>query len=158
LEARAVPKTTVKGSLPERILYRRLTQLGIVFDFQSSLDGGRMELGGIVADFILPDYMFILNPVGPTHKDAYQHQKDIEQAQILEAMGYTVFFIEENVIYDEPAFEEWIRRVLTLSWGSGGGAVQWGEDENLNPVEMDMLYAQTLQISNTLTNFVGALL
>ncbi len=122
LEARAVSKESVYGSLPERILYRRLTQLRIYFDFQSSLQGGRMELGGMVADFILPDHMYVLRVQGPTHQGPDRFRKDEEQRLILEAMGYTVFDVEDKIIYDEYAFEDWIRRLFGLGGTLTGGA------------------------------------
>jgi len=121
LEARAVSKEQVYGSLPERILYLRLTQLRVYFDFQSSLQGGRLELGGLVADFILPDHMFILRVQGPTHQGPFQFRKDEEQKLILEEMGYTVFDIEEKTVYDEYAFEDWIRRLFGLGGIPAGG-------------------------------------
>src|SRR5512146_313230 len=52
LEARAVSKELVHGTLPERIVYQWLVNANYVpgadFSFQSSMEGGRLELGGIV--------------------------------------------------------------------------------------------------------------
>jgi very-short-patch-repair endonuclease len=129
LEARAVPEEKIYGSLPERIMWMRLTQLHVYFDFQSSLQGGRLELGGLVADFILPDHMYVIRVQGPTHQGPYRHFKDEEQRRILEEMGYTVFDIDDKTIYDEYAFEEWIRRLF----GFGGfGGYAGGATTNLD--------------------------
>lgn len=124
LEARAVSLETVYGSLPERIVYKRLTEVRVYFTFQSSLQGGRMELGGIVADFILPDHMFIIQVQGPTHQGPWRLRKDEEQRLALEDMGYTVFYVEDTVIYDEYAFEDWIRRLFGFGGVGAGNAGQ----------------------------------
>jgi len=63
LEARAVPHDYIKGTLPERIVYYYLVnymkfQAGVDFDFQSSMEGGRIELGGMVVDFLVPLYAY----------------------------------------------------------------------------------------------------
>ena len=52
-----MPKEQVNGTLPERILYLALIRVmhfspNADFDFQSSQEGGRLELGGLVADFL----------------------------------------------------------------------------------------------------------
>lgn len=54
LEKRAVSEEAAGGvaTLPERIVYRELLRRRVTFDFQSSLLGGRLRLGGMVADFI----------------------------------------------------------------------------------------------------------
>lgn len=127
LEARAVSKEKVYGSILERIIYRWLTMAHIAFDFQSSLQGGRMELGGLVADFILPDYMYVLNPIGPTHQGPFQFRKDEEQRLILAEMGYTVFYQSEELVHDEFAFEDYMRRLFNFPGvvaGNAGGTTQ----------------------------------
>lgn len=128
LERRAVPKTVVRGTLPERILYNTLVEQmhmtdGIDFDFQSSQDGGRVELGGIVADFLFPIFRFIIQVQGPTHTDFLRHAKDEEQKSTLREMGYDVFEITDTDIYNEAKYENWIRNTFNLGGvgvGSGG--------------------------------------
>ena len=60
-EARAVSESVIKGTLPERIIYAELIKRqfvpGIDFTFQSSAEGGRTELGGIVVDFLF-EFLF----------------------------------------------------------------------------------------------------
>lgn len=125
LEARAVSKDDVRGTLPERIIFRflvekmRLTDQ-IEFVFQSSLQGGRLQLGGIVVDFTFPMWGFAIQVDGPTHLDFRRMRKDTEQEMVLEAMGYRVFRIAEDTVYDEYALEEWMRRTFNLALGLGG--------------------------------------
>ena len=125
LEARAVSKDEVRGTLPERIIFKylvvklKLTD-GIEFDFQSSLQGGRLQLGGIVVDFTFPMWGFAIQVDGPTHLDFRRMRKDTEQEMALEAMGYRVFRIAEDTVYDEYALEEWMRRTFNLALGLGG--------------------------------------
>lgn len=128
-EIRAVSKSQVHGTILERIIWQWLTDRKISFDFQSSLLGGRQELGGLVADFIVFPHQsgpIILNPTGPTHNVYIQGRKDDEQRMTLEQMGYTVYLIPEDVVLNEMAFEGFMRRILDLGIGNadaaGGGA------------------------------------
>ena len=127
LEARAVPESLVRGTLPERILYKALVDFlhfipGMDFDQQTSLQGGRMELGGIVADFIFYNLMIVIQVQGPTHLEYFRTIKDAEQAGALNELGYTVYYIWEDDIYDETRLENWLRRVF--NWADSAGAGQ----------------------------------
>ncbi len=120
LEARAIPKSQLRGTLPERIVFAYLVEKlrfvpNIDFDFQSSLDGGRLELGGIVADFLFPSLKIILQVQGEHHNKIWYARRDDEQALILERMGYKVFYLYEHEIYDEYLLEEIMRRIFGLS-------------------------------------------
>lgn len=119
-EARAVPKSQVRGTLPERIVYKAFLQanLGGQFDFQSSLQGGRLELGGIVADFLFENWRIVVRVQGPTHAEHRRFRKDEEQRLILEEMGYRVLDLDLDVVYNEARLWEWIRRFL-ISGPSG---------------------------------------
>ena len=125
-ELRAISKDRLTGTLPERIVYKRLLQLGmkdgVDFTFQTSMQGGRMELGGIVADFVFPRQHLILQVQGPTHTTHIRMKKDTEQRNILGAMGYDVVEWTDELIYDEYALENEVRRTFGLlaNWGSGG--------------------------------------
>lgn len=133
-EARAVSHDQVAGTLPERIIYAWLSARRIPFDFQTSLQGGRLEFGGIVADFILPDHMYVLNPAGPTHDTFLRTRKDEEQAMILAEFGYRVFLIDDSVVYDEYRFEETMRAILNLgpTWGGGVASVDTVNGDGLD--------------------------
>jgi very-short-patch-repair endonuclease len=77
-------------------------QQNVNFQYQSSLLGGH-NLGGIVADFIIFDPAIVINIQGDIwHYGMGQEriQSDIIQRALLEAMGYSVVFIDEKDIYD----------------------------------------------------------
>lgn len=125
LEARAVSHDMIRGTLPERILYKALVeQIHLVpdvdFDFQSSLQGGRLETGGIVADFLFQIIKIVIQVQGPTHFEFLRTVKDSEQKQALEDLGYTVYEIFEDEIYDEARLNLWLKKVFNL-YHSGGG-------------------------------------
>lgn len=140
LEARATPKTVTKGTLPERIVHKWLIEKGhfvegIDFTFQSSLDGGRVELGGVVADCLFPMMKIVIQVEGPTHLEFLRSKKDEEQRAILEDMGFRVFNVWEEEIYNETRLEERMRRIFNWA-GSGGGShgyvVEHSPDEDPN--------------------------
>ena len=153
LEARAVSDDEVPGTLPERIMYLALIRVlrmvpNADFDFQSSQQGGRLELGGIVADFIVFQHMTIINPLGPTHSQFLRIKKDDEQKGILEEMGYRVLNIDEEKIYNEFYLESWLRRNFGLRGsrgGNGGGAFgphDLEETESLDPGRLEAILDQ----------------
>jgi hypothetical protein len=128
LEVRATSKSQIRGTLPERILYKALIDIvhlvpGVDFDFQSSQEGGRQELGGIVADFLFYYMRIIIQVQGPTHTEFLRSRKDEEQREILTSMGYQVYDVEEYTIYNQALFEEWLRRIFNLNLGIGSGGV-----------------------------------
>jgi len=122
LEARAVPASLIRGTLPERIVWRFLVEYmrfvpDVDFDFQSSLQGGRIDTGGIVADFKFTYIMIVIQVQGPTHEEYLRIQKDDEQTMALKEMGYDVFPIEDTTIYNELELEDWMRRTFNLYHG-----------------------------------------
>lgn len=134
LEARAVSKSSIRGTLPERIVYKYLIsvlrlQPGADFDFQTSLFGGRLELGGIVADFMFNYQKIVLQVQGPTHTQFIRTRKDDEQWSALAAMGYTVYFLEEKDIYSELKFDQIMRKIFFLGRGGGGGTWQGYQEQ-----------------------------
>jgi len=125
LERRAIPKSVLRGTLPERIVFKFLVDKlrmveGVDFTFQSSQSGGRIELGGIVVDFLFPEMKLIIQVQGPTHDTFLRAKKDIEQVDILTEMGYRVFEITDDMIYNEYRFDGWMRSTFNLG-GVGGG-------------------------------------
>jgi len=141
LEMRASPHSEVRGTLPERIIYKYLTvsmkfQEGIDFNFQSSLQGGRIDTGGIVADFIFPSLRLVINPLGPTHSEFIRMKKDQEQLDELSEMGYQVYMIPEADIYDEPTF---IRKMRQIFGWLHSGAGSSSEKENDQSSVLDAL-------------------
>lgn len=137
LEARAISKEYIRGTLPERIVYKFMTEKlrladGVEFDFQSSLAGGRLELGGIVADFLFPIKMMVLQVQGPTHTGFLRMRKDEEQRGMLESMGYSVVFLDEELIYNETKFDEEMRKIFGLNRSSGGGSYEREAQETVS--------------------------
>ena len=116
LEARAVSESSVTGFLSERIVYKWLLGArlhpNVDFDFQSSMNGGRLELGGMVVDFIFPRLMIALRIQGPTHLEVLRMRKDQEQRQILEQMGYKVYDLDLPTILNEMEFNNFMRNML----------------------------------------------
>ena len=92
------------------------------YGMHNSLQGGRIELGGIVADFIFPALRLVINVQGPTHGEYLRVQKDREQRLALEEMGYDVYDLWEDTIYDEYKLEDWLRK--TFNWNHSGGGFQ----------------------------------
>lgn len=145
MEARAVPDALITGTLPERIVYKYLRDYlhlipGLDFDFQSSLQGGRMELGGIVADFLLEIHRFVLQVQGPTHGQFLRGAKDDEQELALADMGYVVFYLDLPLIQDERRFERKMKRIFNISnghhtGGDAGGGTGFVTEEDLAVVE-----------------------
>ena len=91
-------KKLLVASKPEKAIYNALKRLGITFEFQSSLLGGRQWLGGVVADFYLPENNLIISCLG-----LYWHYtqpdritKDKIQGIALETRGIKVIFIDED--------------------------------------------------------------
>lgn len=150
LEMRAVPKTEVKGTLPERIVLKWLIRAhfinGIDFDFQSSVDGGRLELGGLVVDFLFPLMKMVIQVDGPTHTSLRRERKDEEQRSTLEMMGYRVYNLEMNLIYNEPRFEAEMRKIFNFGfplWDGGVfGNYEAPEDSELHLVNDLILQAE----------------
>ena len=127
LEARAVPPGVISGYLTERILYATLVNLfhfvpGVDFNFQSSVDGGRLEMGGLVADFLFPYLRIVINPLGPQHYNFRNIKKDEEQIQTLAELGYQAYMVDESVIYDEFLLEDFLRRIFGGLGSAGGDA------------------------------------
>jgi len=133
LEARAIPKGQLRGSLPERIMFKFLVEMMHFlverdFSFQSSLSGGRLQLGGLVVDFMFEDMKLIIQVDGPTHTEMLRMAKDEEQDSILQDMGFTVFHITDEEIYDLYTFENKMRRLFNLA-GSGAAWGSFGVNE-----------------------------
>lgn len=160
LEARAIPRERLAGTLPERIVYAYLTERlgfrhGVDFDFQSSVAGGRLELGGIVADFLFPLMRIIINPLGPTH-DTFERQiKNEEQISELMARGFEVFMIPDDDVYNEYTFEEIMRRIFALPGGRMGSSPAYGAYE-ANPLWYERLFYMAQQIYQDLQRQMDA--
>ena len=113
-ELRAVSENQVKGNLPERIIYLELVKRGFVegidFTFQSSKEGGRNELGGIVVDFFLEFRRQVIQVDGPTHDTHIRKAKDREQESVLASMGFSVLHLKTQIIDNPILLGQWFRQ------------------------------------------------
>jgi len=124
LEGRAVSKEEVTGTLPERITYKELQTRRIPFDFQSSFFGGRLELGGMVADFVLLDRPLIIRIQGEYwHSPLPTQRRDAVQRGVLESMGFQVEDLWDYEIYNPDVFYDRMERILSFMPQIGGGLV-----------------------------------
>lgn len=131
----AVPDSEVHGTLPERILYKALKDRHMIpemFSFQSSLVGGRIYLGGMVADFLCERPPVVIRVQGEhwhgqfdretgdlIHGDIVQARRDDEQGQELNSLGYAVLDLWEQMTYNPYILQDWlIKWVYPLTTGS----------------------------------------
>lgn len=157
-EARAVPESRVlRGTLPERIVYLALIKMhmypGSHFDFQSSLLGGRLELGGLVADFLFRiPIQLIIRVQGPGHHEFLQQKKDEEQRMILEDMGFRVEDLFVDTIYNPFKLEDALRRIFGLGGTKGyaQGPYTGTEEPDADQEAVDELYNLAVQANMTL--------
>jgi very-short-patch-repair endonuclease len=153
-EARAIPKSLVKGSLPERIVFKWLVVhnfvSGIDFDFQSSMEGGRIEMGGLVVDFLFRHQMIIIQVQGPTHNQLLRQQKDNEQTMILATYGYQVLELDDDIIYNEALFDTTMRMIFNLVANRGGATSDFQiyglQEHNHDPMLLDVMLDQAVRI------------
>ena len=123
-EKYAVPKWQVTGFQSERIVYKMAMRHGHVpgvdFTFQTSSAGGRLEVGGLVADFIWPRKMLVLQVQGPTHEEYLQGKKDSEQRDMLENMGYTVMYVDLDTVHSQQRLNDFFIRYIDPQPTIGG--------------------------------------
>ena len=95
--------TTPIGSDLEVIVYDWLVKRKVAFTFQSSMSGGRFELGGSVVDFTIDELDLAWRVQGDYfHKQITQSAHDAIQREILESQGWTVVDIWGSSL-DTPA-------------------------------------------------------
>jgi hypothetical protein len=156
LERRAISKDLIRGTLPERIVYLWLIQHyftpDVDFDFQSSLEGGRLELGGIVVDYMFKFLKIALQVQGPTHNQYLRIRKDNEQRMVLEQDGYEVVNLDMEVIYDEPRFEEEMRRIFNLGVYHWSTQVAGGYADSFGIEDQQDLLARILSLTTQIYN------
>lgn len=91
--------TTLIGTTPELAVYNALISLGYEgrFSFQSSQMGGRIELGGVVLDFYIPELLLGISVLGEFwhYRRPGQLANDLVRAAALESMGIHVIYIDE---------------------------------------------------------------
>ena len=114
-----------------------------------------MELGGIVADFLFELMMIVIQVQGPTHDTFLRQRKDQEQMSALADMGYRVFEIDDDTIYNEYKLEEWMRRTFGLANGMGGSPGAYGAWESDVDITWDDIYNRVIRLQSTLYSYFG---
>jgi len=106
LEARAVAATGAleRATLPERIVYKKLTQMlqgTHKFIFQREELGGRNFIGGFIIDFLVLDKQpyLALEVLGDYWHQAYEKAADLEREMAVKREGYIYHEIWESEIY-----------------------------------------------------------
>jgi len=75
----------------ERIVLEWLDKRNIMYNFQSSLLGGRYELGGSIVDITFPERLLGWRIQGDYwHKQIAKQATDSVQRELLESQGWTI--------------------------------------------------------------------
>ena len=99
-----------KGSVPEFYIFWALQRVGlhpdIDFTYQSYEMGGRMQAGGAVVDFIIPEYSLAINVQSIRYHYATSQQKTHDRflRAMLEGYGIRVIYIDEEDALKDPIF------------------------------------------------------
>lgn len=120
------------------------------FGMHNSLQGGRIDTGGIVADFKFFYLRIVINPLGPTHEEFRRIRKDDEQISALEEMGYQVYMIWEDEVYDEAKFDEIMKRIFGWTHSGGSDTVPDIDDLNSDGFIYEPLYRSVLELRNSI--------
>ncbi len=93
---------------PELAVYGALRKLGIDFEIQVNLLGGRQAKGGAVADFFIPDLSLIISVIGEYfHSFREAKARDMIQRISLETTGRRVVYITAlNALKDARFYVE----------------------------------------------------
>ena len=178
LELRAVPESELPGSILERIVYKSIqTRLGppnpLVWDPQPAFMGGRLELGGMVADVIVRAFpgvsiiiqvqSFAFHPTGmeisaSMTATATDRMVDIEQKAILEGMRdpitngpIVVYEVWEDVVLNADRLEDWMDRHLRPQiYNSSNMTLTAGKPWMPNQAEWDALQIQVANLQASL--------
>ncbi len=78
----------------EGIVYQWLSKNNIPFDFQSTLSGGRSELGGITAPFVLQDRPVVIRTFDSVD-GVVKEAKDRQEREVLHRVGYIVVDVHD---------------------------------------------------------------
>jgi very-short-patch-repair endonuclease len=155
LQSRAA---NVMGSLQERLFYQALVDHGFIpgvdFDLQSGMFGGRAELGGLVADFLFPAVMVVVQVQSMWHTLTLEHERrDSDQAAVLQSLGYTVLEIWPNTLEDMAALDMWIDRNISTLWGTSKQALGIGAAPEISYLQIAS-YNQLITIERLLDDIL----
>ena len=117
----------VDGTLPELLCYEWLRRQGHQFDFQTSLMGGRLAMGGAVADFILFDIVPGGLSVWRIQGD-YWHSKPerVERDQLQRERLLTERFGSEPVLQVVDIWESTVYATYPDVFEAAEVGVEWG--------------------------------
>jgi hypothetical protein len=104
----------VTASLPEYTIAKELDRMGLVYEFQTPMLGGREVKGGLVADFYLPNYSLIISVLGVYyHYELNKTAKDVIEATAIMSQGISTIFIDEDDALKNPHYyiEEALRGI-----------------------------------------------
>jgi len=96
----------------------------------------------------------IIQVQGPTHDTFLRKAKDNQQIDDLANLGFTVYELEDKIIYDEYLLEEWMRRTFSLPAGVGGSGGAHGAREG-DLTDVEILYQRVLAVQQNLINYFG---
>lgn len=112
------------GSLPEFLVFQELVRRGkkpgVDFTYQSAFQGGRLQKGGMVLDFLFNDPPDLAINVQGTYFHAGTQRLDAIVRAQMAGQGITVIFIDEADILED------VRRVV-------GAALQYRDLSRLGP-------------------------
>ena len=99
------------GTLPERIMYKKLSQMmqgSHNFIFQRTEGGGRNYIGGFVLDFLITDRLpyLVIEILGDYWHQAYEKAADLEREMAVRREGYLYYEIWESEIYISDEYLE----------------------------------------------------
>ena len=87
---------------PEKAVWRWLYNRKIAFEAQQRMFGGRLETGGTVADFILPNHALALRVMGVYwHASIRAQARDLISREKLTEAGYQVVDLWEDKLTED---------------------------------------------------------
>jgi very-short-patch-repair endonuclease len=95
------------GSTAEWAIYWALNIMNIQFEYQVPLFGGRLQAGGVIADFVIPSHMLVIRVQG----EHWHYEMGMEVVNMdaitkmqMEDIGYLVIDIDESHCLKDPKF------------------------------------------------------
>ena len=112
--------TGTTSTLPEQMVARELDRLGVDYQTQNPMFGGRDQPGGLVADFYIPYYGLIISVIGTYwHQTPGRRAQDSLQRTVLAGQGITTIYITDEMILRNARY--YVEAALRLEDYSGWG-------------------------------------
>lgn len=92
--------------MPEWVVFKWLTDHNVEFEYQSPFEGGRLSIGGAVADFVLPSPRLILRVMGEYwhYGDVERQASDVLQKERMLVEGWGVVDLRERDLQERPNY------------------------------------------------------